>query len=475
MSYIEGAFITLLNMSITASYVAIAVMTARLLLKKAPKVFSYTLWSAVLFRLICPVSFSSGFSLLGLIQPVQTGMSSTQYIPQDIGMAALPTVDTGLDSVNASFNASLPAAPPFASVNPLQVWITLGTLFWLIGVAVLLIYAVISYLRLNKQISMATLVSDNIYETDRIRSPFVCGFVKPKIFLPLHLSGLEREYILRHERIHIKRLDYLVKPLAFLVLTLHWFNPILWLCYSLMTKDMEMSCDERVVQSLVGEEAASYCSSLLALARPKNMPAPIPLAFGESNVKARIYNVLNYKKPAFWVIMVTVIAILILSVALISNPVNVVRIAEKSDYNVEALLKNKTSYIGNNSRVVALIDALPLPEGVARETVKLETSKMPYGVTISYRLLDDSAQISEEQFLRNSLLLFALIDNADKVTHRGFWNNKLLSSIPFSFTYTRADAERVVGGDIRQFAENKERLTELLEIIQMLGASKKTP
>lgn len=592
MGFFEETFITILNMSLTASYAAIAVIIARLLLKKAPKVFSYALWSIVLFRLICPFSFSAGFSLFGLLGPAQTGTSIPQYIPQDIGMMGTPTVDTGVDNVNTVLNASLPAATPFASVNPMQALLTLGTLIWLTGAAVLFIYAVISYLRLQKQISMATLVSDNIYETDLFRSPFVCGFVRPKIYLPLSLTGQEREYILSHEQIHILRYDYLVKPVAFLSLVLHWFNPLLWLCFSLMTKDMEMSCDERVIQSSLGGQAADYSRSLLALATQKRIPGPSPLAFGESNVKARINNLLNYKKPAFWVVLVSVFAVILLAAALISNPlkglsiyrhpetflgenslrtpakvhiidntsgeeytltaakeiaqitaiVEDMRIAEKeiskdrsgrldsryriyyyadindspgeyryivhaapvwidnnvkpsyrfnlinqkdiykrleevfagkdgkAAYDMEYLMKNKTQYIGNNSKVVALIDALPLPEGITRSTVKLTTSQAPYGVTINYSMEDDSAQISEGQYLRNSLLLFALIENADEVAHIGHWNNKLLSSTPFRFTYTRGDADRIVGGDIRQFAENQDSLAELIEIISMLGA-----
>ncbi|MFZ5944852.1 MAG: M56 family metallopeptidase [Bacillota bacterium] len=591
MTFLEDAFLTILNMSITASYAAIAVIIARLLLKKAPKVFSYALWSIVLFRLIYPFSFSSAFSLLGLIHPLQTDKSlMQQYIPQDIGTMAAPTVDTGVDSVNAAINASLPAATPLTSVNPLQVWITLGTVIWLIGVAVLLIYVVISYLHLKNKISMATLVSDNIYETDLIHSPFVCGFMKPKIYLPLSLAGQEREYILCHEQTHIKRFDYLIKPVAYLALVFHWFNPLMWLCFSLMTKDMEMSCDERVMQRRSSEEVAGYSSSLLALATPKKTPSPSPLAFGEDNVKARIKNILNHKQPTLWVIITSTIAVVILAVVLISNPikgfsiyehpetflgknslrapakvhigdhisgeeyiltdaneiaqvtaiVEDMRIAKKeiskarggrsdsrysisyyddindsiSEYRytvhaapvwvdnnvkpsfrfnlinqkdilkrleevfagkdgkavfkVDTLLKNKTQYIGDNSRVIALIDTLPLLKGVKRDSVELSTFNAPYGVTINYNLEDDSVQISEEQFLRNSVLLLALIDNAEEITHRGYWNNKLLSSTPFKFTYTRADAERIVGGDVRQFAENQESLAQLIEIVQII-------
>jgi len=167
---------------------------------------------------------------------------------------------------------------------------------------------------------------------------------------------------------------------------------------------------------------------------------------------------LNYKKPKFWVISVTLVVLIILTAALTSNPGR----APVSNDDAADLLNHKTPYIGNNSKVVALLDALPLPQGITRSTVQLSTSQHPYGLTIHYSLTDDSLVISEEQFLRNSLFLFSLIDNVEKIDHQGYWNNKALSSTPFRFTYTRADAEKIVGGDIRQFAENKERLAALI-------------
>lgn len=467
MNFFEDTFITILNMSITASYVAITVIIARLLLKKAPKVFSYMLWSILLFRLVCPFSFSTGLSLLGLIFPIQNGISSNRFIPEDIGLMATPAVDVGIESANAAINGSLPSATPISSINPMQALISLGTFIWLTGIILLLIFALVSYLRLKKQIATATLVSDNIYETDLIRSPFVCGFLRPNIYLPLSLSGSERKYILNHERIHIKRFDYLVKPIAFLALVIHWFNPLMWFCYALMTKDMEMSCDERVIRETAKEEITVYSSSLLAMAVRKSIPAPIPLAFGESNVKARINNILNYKKPGTWAITVSVIAVIALVMMLGTNPISEYK---TSAYDVDSLVKNKTQYIGNNSKVVALIDGMPLPAGIIRDEVQLVTTRTPYGLIVHYIMTDDSLQISEEQFLKNSVLLFALIENVETIEHLGHWNNMLLSSTPFRFTYTRADAERIVGGDVKQFAESKEHLTELLEVIDVLNA-----
>jgi len=475
--FYEDAFMTVLNMSVTASYVTLAVLAARFLLRKAPKLFSYALWSIVLFRLICPVSFSSGFSLLGLIGSNQVDNTfSAQYIPRKIGLMAVPQVNTGIDSVNAGINAALPAATPYVSINPMQVWISLAGLIWLAGMVVMLGYAIFSYQRLVSRISTATWVEDNIYETDLIQTPFVCGFIKPRIYLPLRITGREREYILRHEQVHIKRLDYLIKPLAYFALVIHWFNPLIWLCFSLFTKDMEMSCDERVVETAETGEVASYSSSLLALAAQKKMPTPTPLAFGESNVKARIKNILSYRKPPFWAFSVSLIALLILAVLLASNPMNEPKTSSPQSaaslYNVEYLLNNKTPYLGNNSKVGALLNGMPLPEGITRGSFVLSTDNPPYGLTSYYDLEDDSLEISEDQFLRNSILLFALIDNLDQVTHTGFWHNKLLSSTPFQFSYTRADAERVAGGDVRQFAKDQESLEELIKVVKLLGSDK---
>lgn len=469
MDFLQDAFLTVLNMSITASYVAVVVMVARLLLKKAPKVFSYVLWSVVLFRLLCPFSFSSEFSLFSLMQAPQSGFSTMEHVPRSISMMDSPAIDTGVDSFNAIVNTSLPSPVPGASINPIQLWIALGTMIWLLGAAVLLAYGIISCISLKKKIRMATLVSGNVYETDLIRSPFVWGFVKPRIYLPVTLGDHEREYILLHEGIHIQRLDYLVKPLWFLALVFHWFNPLMWLCFSLMAKDMEMSCDEQVMAKMSGGGKAAYSSSLLAMAIDRRMPSPIPLAFGESNVKARIKNILNYKKPVFWVVTASIAVVILLVVALVSNPAEDPGRdggsgGEMAGYDMEALIESKTPYIGNNAKVVALIDAMPLPKGVTRDKVELSTSEEPYGMTIHYKLAKDSWEINGEKFFRNSVMLLALIDNAGFVTHTGQWGDEF--SFVFQFTHTQEDAEEIIGGDIRRYAENSQGLQELIQIVQ---------
>ena len=308
----EELFLKILNMSITATYVLLAVLVLRLILKRAPKWISYALWSLVLFRLVCPISISSTLSVFGRIGKTTSTGGGMEHIPVDISMAAIPQVDIGTTGMNA--------ATPAASANPMQTLIFIGTCIWLAAIGVMLIYSVVSYLRLKHSMMDATLVSGNIYETDNISSPFVCGLIKPKIYLPIGLSGNEREYVLRHEQTHISRRDYIIKPLAFLVLSVHWFNPFMWLAFILMSRDLEMSCDEKVVSGLDSEGKVGYSSVLIQLAMKRPIFAGSPVAFGESGAKGRIKNVLNYKKPAFWVLIAAVAVVIVSTACLLTNP-----------------------------------------------------------------------------------------------------------------------------------------------------------
>jgi bla regulator protein BlaR1 len=236
-------FITVLNMSLTASYVALVVIFIRMLLGKFPKIFSYILWAIVWFRLVCPISIGSSLSLVPIKSP----------IPYDIATVTNPNVRFGIESVdsvlNQSIKPSMPMANPVASINPMGIMMEIVSAVWLLGIAVILCYSIISYIRFKARLSTATLYKDNIFETDRIQTPFVLGFIRPKIFIPTGLAQNELGYILKHEQVHIKRKDYIIKPVAFLAVALHWFNPLIWFCYFLMSKDMEMSCDESVISS----------------------------------------------------------------------------------------------------------------------------------------------------------------------------------------------------------------------------------
>ncbi len=285
---LEKVFLQVLNMSFTASIVIAFVLIVRILLQKAPKAFSYALWPVVLFRLICPFSFESMFSLLP---------TKANPISQDIVYMQVPKIDTGIGIINHSVNVILPASTPQASINPLQIEILICSQIWLLGVAVLLVYNLTALLRLKKQLQDATLCQNHIFISPRIDTAFVMGIFSPRIYLPSILNGAEQNYILLHEQTHIKRFDHIVKLISFMVLCVHWFNPIVWAAFFLSGKDMEMSCDEAVIKRLGNDVKKDYSASLLTLATGRRIVGSTPLAFGEGDTKGRVKNVLNYKKP----------------------------------------------------------------------------------------------------------------------------------------------------------------------------------
>ena len=314
MILLEDLFIAVVKMSITASYVAIGVILVRLLLKKVPKVFSYVLWFPVLFRLVCPYSFDSAFSFFNLMNVnAKQGTGLSKFLIH-------PVIQSGISSIDSTANA-LPSAAPAASPNPMRIRLAVFSLIWIFGVITLLIYSIVSYVKIKGKIQTATRVDGNVFETDAIGTAFVCGFIRPKIYIPANVGDASLPYILEHERTHIRRKDYLIKPVAILFLIIHWFNPLMWLCFALMSLDMEMSCDESVLRKLGDSAKGGYSSSLLSLAVKRNgLLAANPLAFGQNHVKARIKNILNFKKPAFWVIMISVIAVCVAVIVFASNP-----------------------------------------------------------------------------------------------------------------------------------------------------------
>lgn len=468
-------FLTILNMNITASYIALAVIIIRIPLKKLPKIFSYVLWLPVWVRLIFPFSFQSSLSILSFFKPnVETNTGVIEFIPNQIGVMEKPSIDVGINSINDVVNTSLPPAAPMASVNPIQIIIEAATIIWLVGIAILLAYSFFSYLKVLDNVQTVILVKENIFETDRITTPFVYGFIHPKIYIPAGLNENELSYILAHEQTHIRRLDYLVKPIAFFVLILHWFNPIIWLSFALMSKDMEMSCDESVIKKMGNNVKGSYASSLLSLSAKRSGLLSInPLAFGESHIKSRIKNILTYKNPAFWVVVIAVTVTVALIVSFTANPKNEQVSAPLiySEYNIDALIANKTQYVGNNSKVIALIVAMPLPSGIIRDKVELHTVSPPYGITIQLKMNEASnATIPydniRDTLYRNSILLFSLIDNVDYIRYY-ISDNKNINN-DRAFTYTRERAEKLIGEDIRNYAVSPDALKKLIDRVNSL-------
>jgi beta-lactamase regulating signal transducer with metallopeptidase domain len=306
-------FLTVLNMSLTASYVILFVIFVRLPLKKAPKFISYAIWGVVAFRLIIPISFESMFSLM----PRNT---SAVPIPHDIIYQQSPQINSGIKAVDSFISETLPAPAIGASVSPLQIYTAIGAYIWVLGITALLVYSLASILILKRQLKNVQLIENNIFEAKNLRTPFVLGSIKPKIYLPVGLNVEERDYILLHEQIHICRKDHIIKILAFLILSIHWFNPLVWIAFMLMSMDMELSCDERVLKKMDEDMKKPYAASLLSLAAGRHILSGSPLAFGEGNVRGRIINVLNYKRPRFWAIIFSIVILISVGVGLIANP-----------------------------------------------------------------------------------------------------------------------------------------------------------
>lgn len=471
MNRLEVMFTTVLNMSITASFIALGVILVRLMLRKMPKIFSYALWSAVFIRLVFPVSFTSIFSLLTVIKPAtQQTTGAIAYVPYNMGLMQTPGIDIGVNGINKAVNSSLPQAVQTASVNPMQIAMAILSIAWVVGVALLILYSVISYLKVINNVKTSTLVRDNIFETDRIVTPFVCGFIKPKIYIPTDISQNELPYILAHEKVHIKRLDYLIKPFAFLVLSVHWFNPLMWLSFYLMSKDLEMSCDESVLKRFGDETRVNYSQSLLALATGKRqLISGSPLAFGESNTKARIKNVLSYKKPPFWVVVVALIITFALVILFTANPKNeLLETGVYSGYKMETLMANKTPYVGDNSKVVALLDAMPLPTGVVRDSVELQTAATPYSMTIHYTV-SKLEGLNNTYAFHNAIMLFSLVDNVDVIYSSILDITNSPSHSIATFPHTREYADQLMEGDVRDYASNTGTLITFIDRINSIS------
>ena len=317
----------ILNMSITASVIILFVLLARLALKKAPKIFSYALWAVVLFCLLCPVSITTDFSLLGLFDApaVENTQHTTavEYIPYDV--VHTPDLEVQLPvppAINDAVNNALPQEHAALGADPLEGEFAIGSLIWLLGIAAMAIYSAVSYILLRRKLVGSVLLRDNIYLADGIGSPFVMGFIRPKIYLPSALSEQEQGYIILHEQHHIRRGDHIIKALAFIALCIHWFNPLVWVAFILSSKDMEMSCDEAVVKKLGEGIRADYSASLLSLATGRHIIAGTPLAFGEGDTKSRIKNMLKWKKPKTWIMLVALAACVVVTVFCATNPRN---------------------------------------------------------------------------------------------------------------------------------------------------------
>ena len=310
------------NMSITGTLIILAVICVRFLLKKAPKLFSYALWAVVLFRLLCPISFSLDVSFLNQFDVPVTESGSIEYVPANIVHMEEPGISTPISVVNDVVNERLPQGREQLVADPLEAPVSIITYIWFLGIAALAIYSAVQYVKLRRKLIGATPLRGNIFLADYIDSPFVMGLVFPRIYLPSSLSETEQEYVILHEKHHVKRGDHIIKVLAFAALCIHWFNPFVWLAFVLSGKDMEMSCDEAVVGKMNHDIRAEYATSLLRFATGRKLLVGTPLAFGEGNTKDRVKNVMKYKKPLLWLSVTAGVVIVVAAVVLLANPTN---------------------------------------------------------------------------------------------------------------------------------------------------------
>ena len=309
----EAVFLKLVNLSISAGWLVLAVLVLRLVFRKAPRWTFCLLWALVALRLVCPFSLESALSLI----------PSAQTLPPEILYTATPQINSGIPAINSAVNPVLGqsmAPAPGASANPTQVWSFILSCIWMAGMAAMVLYALLSYWRLRRQLATATLLWENIKQSEYVDSPFVLGLFRPVIYLPYGMEEGDRAYVVAHERAHIRRKDHWWKPLGFLLLSVYWFNPLLWLAYVLLCRDIEGACDEKVIRKMGLEDRRGYSTALLNCSVHRRSIAACPLAFGEVGVKERVKSVMNYKKPAFWLVVAALAACGAAAVCFLTNP-----------------------------------------------------------------------------------------------------------------------------------------------------------
>ncbi len=304
-------FISFLNISITASYIILAVVLFRALFKKIPKKFICALWAIAGLRLIFPFSIESIFSLIPSAKTIDP--SPAYGVEFNSGFSE---IDTQVN--NYLIQAEMQSTDVIPNLG--EIIKNGAALLWIIGVAVLLTYCIISYIKIRRSVSTAIILRDNIYQCEKVTSPFILGIIKPKIYIPFNMDEATQSHVIAHEKAHLRRRDHFIKPLGFLILTVHWFNPFVWLAYVLLCRDIESACDEKVIAEMNGETRKEYASALLSCAVNRRRIAACPLAFGEVSVKERVKSVMSYKKPAFWIILISIIACFVASVCFLTNP-----------------------------------------------------------------------------------------------------------------------------------------------------------
>ena len=309
----DALFLKIFNLSIIAGWITLAIVVLRPLLKKAPKALTVALWALVAIRLLVPLSVESEISVI----------PSTQIVPPEIVYVEEPQIHSGIQVANTLINpviAETMAPKPEASVNPMQIAVTVASTVWVVGMIAMAVYALLSYLRIRLKVRASIPLQKRVRICDNINSPFILGVFRPRIYLPSNLTEEQKKHVIAHEEAHLKRKDHWWKPLGFALLTVYWFHPLLWVAYILLCRDIELACDEKVIKHMETDEKTSYSESLLACSMPRRMIAACPLAFGEVGVKKRIKEILHYKKPALWLTILAIVICVVCTGCLLTNP-----------------------------------------------------------------------------------------------------------------------------------------------------------
>lgn len=460
IDFLEQTFITFFNMTVTGSYIILAIILIRLLLQKAPKIFSYCLWIVAGLRLICPFSFSSVLSIFNFLsvpaQSTVSGATVNGYVPNDIGTMHIPEISTGINAADTVINPALPAPHIGDSINPMQVIMTVVSVLWIIGIVAMAVYGIVSLVKVRRRIEFATKLDGNVFECDRVRSPFVFGVFKPRIFLPCGMDEKQREYVVLHEKNHIRRFDHVTKLLSFAVLMLHWYNPLVWIGYNLMVRDMEMSCDEKVLRELGEDEKKNYGLTLVAIGANRRFAAAAPLSFGENVVEKRIINVLKFKKPKTIAIVLCIIVCIAVGAVCLTNSVSNFNKNEVKA-KVEAFIEGQNA-VGEYEVNIAGVEIVEInkEEKAAYGWQQLYTINTEYENLINYKgVIYESNSIEAKAFRAQ------LDDNGEVLDVTGYTN---IEDIP-EFLGNIGDYDNVIFERVEEKAEAEyERLYKMIKV-----------
>lgn len=448
----DSLFTSVLEISWQAGLIALAVIAVRPLLRRAPRRAVCMLWLLVALRLLLPARLTVE-SPVSLQQPESPPIQAYQELRQQekVYVSAPPEQRPEM--------AGPAAAQGFALLDQLPA-------IWLTGVGCMALYMALSLLRMRWRLRAAPRIQDNVYRCTDWSTPFVLGVIAPRIYVPETVSEQDFPQVLAHERCHIRRWDHVWKPLAFLLLAVNWFNPVLWAAYVLLGRDMERACDEMVLKNADAAQRAAYSRALVACATQPKMAAVCPLAFGEVAVKERVKNVLNYKKPALWAVILLVVAAAIIGVCLLTKP----SYKNVGTLDAEKLFALRTEYVGDNAAVSGILDALGLPEmgdtadsDTYAYSIRLDTNREPMGVTVCYAFAGDVPERSAEwnrEMARRGYLALALIDNAEWLRWEDIGAE---GETPVSGTVYAGD---YVAADYNAVRESAAGLQALMDVLQ---------